>query len=64
MTCGHCFKPLEYGNCTSPKCNSFTWTRINFIKCDLCNRIATWQHNSGGYRCSKCSKPKNKKGKQ
>lgn len=25
--------------------------------CDICNRVAAWQHPAGGYRCTTCPRP-------
>lgn len=40
------------------KCVGATWMPVVRIECDLCGRVAIWEHPLGGFRCGSCPRPK------
>jgi hypothetical protein len=33
------------------------WTTLERVRCDLCDKLAYWQHPGGGLRCKTCPRP-------
>ncbi len=33
------------------------WKRIDHVRCDLCPKVAQWEHPKGGKRCATCPRP-------